>query len=94
MSADNNWTYCPRCHKQIESSKSIYGKVSEKEYLEFLDKPVSIEEPTLREDYELGITLDKKEGWIFYIIYMASCDCGFRFKYRHKELLPSSKVKE
>lgn len=35
---------------------------------------------SLREDYELGIVKGE-----FYVFYKGQCDCGFSFKFNHKE---------
>ena len=89
MSADN-WTFCPNCHKaeldarskKEESIKQSYGKISADEYLQAikqLEEPIEYE-PTLREDYELGIN----DG-VFTVSYRASCSvCNYTFTFKEK----------
>lgn len=81
MSADN-WGFCPKCKKDFKESESNYGKVSEEEFLNSLNKkPVKLEE-TLREDYRINVDADGE----FEVIYNCKCDCcGFTFYYSHKE---------
>jgi hypothetical protein len=38
---------------------------------------------SLREDFELGIINDE-----FYVIYTASCECGYSFEFKHSEKVP------
>ena len=74
MSADN-WAICPVCHKKWVAPTSLYGKVSEDEYKKSLEKPPVEEEPTMREDYEIGTD----ETGVLVISYRCSCTvCGFR----------------
>ena len=90
MSADN-WSLCPNCiakciaarEKAWMDAEESYGKVSRAVY----DAAVlSVEkmhpEPdrhTLREDYEIGISIDG----VFEINYRCYCNvCEFAFKYR------------
>lgn len=88
MSADN-WAICPRCDKKRNiPTSSIYGKVSEEAYLEYIKKMKNPEPDetlySLREDYELGIGMDGD----FYVIYCGHCEtCGFDFKYRYTQQL-------
>ena len=71
MSADN-WGICPKCKQKQES---LYGKVSEEEYLKTLNKK---NEYTLREDYEIYTDENGK----FHIDYACSCSkCKFTFEY-------------
>lgn len=90
MSADN-WAICPRCKaKAEEASRKLklkagasYGKESPERYLELLEeagKPVDLD-TTLREDYNLGINSNGE----FEIDYSASCQCGFKHRFNHKE---------
>jgi hypothetical protein len=83
MSADN-WGVCPQCEKNIrETRKSLYGQVTESEYLRLVDKGKMLES-TLREDYEIGIDQDGE----FYVSYLGHCDmCGFEFSYEYKQQL-------
>ena len=91
MSA-NNWTTCPRCmkmaieekDKQNKQAAESYGKVSEVEYIEILDKSnkdIQLEQ-TLREDYEFYMGDDGE----FSASYGAYCDrCGFKYQFEHKQ---------
>lgn len=82
MSADN-WRVCPKCKKTNESKGSLYGKVSEEEYLDSLNQ-LKVDEETLREDYEIGID----ERGEFYVDYSCRCQtCGFGFHYKHSQML-------
>jgi|GEM_PF-4133884 len=93
MSADN-WALCPRCKERdierlrtaVEMVKKSYGKVPEEEYMQMKEDlakadPGNATDPTLREDYEIGIG---KDG-MFSITFRASCKCGFRFTFSFKE---------
>lgn len=89
MSADK-WSICPQCmqttlkqkEKQVKETTEKYGKVSVEEYkklLQYSIEPVNLE-PTMREDYELGIDEDGS----FDITYSAYCDqCKFSFEFNH-----------
>ncbi len=91
MSADN-WTMCPKCAKAGESKReaaqrladAAYGKVSAAEYAALLaaaSQAVDEEpEPTLREDYEIGIHAGE-----FRVNYRARCTaCGWSFAFKPK----------
>ena len=79
MSADN-WGTCPKCQKpEVESS--LYGKVSEEEYLKKRDIPKEYKQPRLREDYEIFIN----EDGVFVVEYRCFCDhCQFRHEFSHE----------
>lgn len=89
MSADN-WTYCPKCHKNeldTRSKKELaikqsYGKMSAEEYLQSikqLEEPVEYEQ-SLRENYEFGIFEGK-----FFVSYRASCSvCKYTFTFKEE----------
>ena len=91
MSADN-WTICPRCmkmaveekDKQNKQAAESYGKVSEVEYTEILEKAradINMEQ-TLREDYEFYM----EDDGTFTADYRAHCDrCGFKYEFKHEE---------
>ena len=91
MSADN-WAICPQCKasklavrdENKRKAEESYGKVDAAEYLRLLQVSsiaVKVEE-TMREDYEIGVD---DEG-VFHIGYYASCNCGFKFEYKHTEV--------
>lgn len=90
MSADN-WAKCPKCHKEevdhVAAIKKLYGKITldefEKRMAEAKAEAVNTSEETLREDYEIGILEGK-----FYVIYSASCECGFAYKFKHEKKIP------
>lgn len=89
MSADN-WASCPNCQSEkayndlCEEIDNSYGEIGQGLYLELVakrDNWDTLNNPDLREDYEIGIY----DG-DFYIIYSAHCDnCNFEFKYNHRE---------
>jgi hypothetical protein len=90
MSA-NRWSSCPKCYanavKEAERRARVaaesYGKVSPEEYLELrgaAENPPDVE-PTMREDWDLGVEPDGT----FSIDYRASCNiCGFRFRFKQE----------
>jgi hypothetical protein len=94
MSADN-WTVCPKCYASALTKKAKldndvqknYGKTSianflilKKEAEEFDPERI---DPTMREDYELGVNRDGT----FYVIYSCSCNqCSFNFSYRKEDI--------
>lgn len=96
MGADN-WTYCPKCQPlplksaqdlAFEAAKKLYGKVSAEQYADSIagarEQSDDPPEPTLREDYELGI----QEGE-FEVSYGAYCTaCKFEFSFNHKQDVP------
>lgn len=95
MSADN-YTYCPKCQKDLLSKRAKtvaevekqYGKIPAKEYHEAMayaisSNPDSPPDPTLREDYQVGIYDGE-----FQLEYSAECQaitCNFKFTFNHKE---------
>jgi hypothetical protein len=90
MSADN-WAICPKCKKLADSEheqflnkmKSGYGKIPPEEYLEMVEKskkPILLDQ-TLREDFGLGVD----DVGNFFVSYGCSCECGFKFRYDHKQ---------
>lgn len=93
MSADN-WGVCPKClqkkHKTMEDLKSSYGKVSSEEYHRLLkevnEAEGDLDDATLREDYEIAML----ETGVFSIGYSCSCECGFKFNFKHNEAVPIS----
>lgn len=90
MSADN-WAKCPQCKRDHEAAEAshakalleAYGKVSRDEYIRLLEQskaPVKLE-PTLREDYEIGIYRDE-----LFIDYTGQCKvCGFQLHFKHTQ---------
>lgn len=82
MSADN-YGICPQCHK--EETKSVYGKVSEAEYLKRMQESTTLGiGETLREDYEIRTG---KDG-TFKVSYYCQCSkCGFAFQYVHEQVI-------
>lgn len=99
MSA-NNWAYCPKCSRDVESAiiqrrkkvDASYGKVSAAEYsklLEQLKVPLVLQQ-TLREDYELST---EKDGH-FFITYTCSCSvCKFTHSFRHESNVLTEETK-
>lgn len=93
MSA-SNWDICPACRRRaiiakdtaIREANAAYGKVSPDEYMKMVteaNKEVKLE-PSLREDWELGIT----EKGDFYVIYHGHCQtCSFGFDYKYDKKL-------
>ncbi len=90
MGADN-WTYCPKCKRDAEEvqEKAIlkagksYGKVTPEKYIEMVQKantPIELSS-SLREDYFLTTSMEGE----FSVEYTASCQCGFRFSFKHAE---------
>lgn len=91
MSADN-WAICPKCQELTDDRQEMleeklsksYGVVPPEEYLRLFEnsrKKVNLE-PTLREDYEIGI-LNTAE---FYVRYEAVCrTCGFSYAYKYDQ---------
>lgn len=91
MSADN-WTICPkcadkhaenieRCERELSQS---YGRISSEDWLALRDdakrqRDVPVKE-TLREDYDIGVN----PNGVFEIEYTASCECGFKFSFKHE----------
>lgn len=88
MSADK-WTVCPACTKRKESSPSLYGKVSEEEYLAVVTKEKDEGSQTnMREDYEIGIDSNGE----FSVNYRCYCEeCKFQWKYKIKQIIPLPK---
>jgi hypothetical protein len=88
MSADN-WSVCPVCERR--NKKSLYGVVSEEEYLESLRaRKKQEEEYSLREDYEFRIDDDSRfDDEVFLIIsYSCHCSvCGFDYNFLKKETI-------
>jgi hypothetical protein len=69
----------------MEDVRRLYKLVSAKEYeaaLKTVGKPGEFAN-SLREDFELGIINDE-----FYVIYTASCECGYSFEFKHSEKVP------
>lgn len=60
MSADN-WGICPKCKGNFK--KELEKRVSDQKY-------------SLREDFEIGIISD-----VFKINYSAYCECGFKYEF-------------
>ncbi len=91
MSA-KNWRLCPACaagaashrEKMISRAKGQYGIATPEEYQALIteaEKPVELEE-TLREDYQIGMGLDRE----FYVTYRCSCEsCGFSYSFKREE---------
>jgi len=78
-----NWNQCPRCgeiDQKLLDSK--YGKIFQKEFLRLVaEEKKRSREDSLKENYEIGIF-----SGVFSIRYYATCEeCGFEFKYYHKE---------
>lgn len=96
MSA-SNWAICPQCLLNAQKAMSdalvevakMYGTVPLEEY-EAAQKRVPsgrVEEPTLREDYEQGIT----GGGVYFLYYYGCCEkCGFI----HREKIEKNVLKE
>jgi len=98
MSADN-WALCLKCRKKrvadLEKLRikvdEAYGTVDKDHYLDMVNKlsvaenyKLEHEEPTLREDYDIGMD----EGGKFYVDYRSRCTvCGFEFSYQYVEKL-------
>ena len=95
MSADN-WTICPRCFHnwktrsvfEMEAAKDSYGKIPQEEFIQKLAtaevKAKVMIQPTLREDYEIGVD----EKGMFGVGYTCTCNvCGFKFRFEHQEKL-------
>ena len=91
MSADN-WTICPQCCARAEKRREAmlkkaadsYGKISPEEYLKLREEAQKAPnvEPTLREDYEIGMD----ETGFFEVAYSCACRaCGFAHKHEHSE---------
>lgn len=94
MSADN-WAICPQCVKNLENEVTQlrnklaenYGKIPANTYLQLVREVESkeknkITDPTLREDYEIGIDQEST----FDIVYSASCTvCSYSFKYKYQQ---------
>lgn len=91
MSADN-WAECPKCKaKRVADRKAVldwlrtqYGKIDPDEFVSRTaeaNKPFK-GNPTLREDYEIGITENDKGDAVFSVSFGASCrECGFEFNH-------------
>lgn len=90
MSADN-WATCPQCLARAEMEKAelakqaadAYGKMAEDDYaqLRAQSREDIALDPTMREDYELGVDLLGE----FSISFSASCStCGYRFTFERK----------
>lgn len=94
MSADN-WSICPRCETNLRARQQRktaeimvqYGHIPADEFLEKIDtlkkrwliKESGLLEPTLREDYEQGLT----EKGQYYSFFSAFCHvCQFTFTHR------------
>ena len=90
VSADN-WTDCPRCTAKHLAEREAFEKKVEASYgvlpvdkfdamrreLETTRAP----DPSLREDYEIGISQGK-----FSASYSGRCDmCGFKFSFTHEQ---------
>lgn len=95
MSADN-WAICPKCILIKEQEKkelsaeidAAYGRVSQQDYLDMVarGKIVTPLEPTLREDYWIG--LDEDNPVMFEVSYAANCsECGFKTEFHHTEIV-------
>ncbi len=94
-----NWAVCPKCSNsaklQLEEEKKkveeSYGKVSSQEYRKLeQERPKSVKlEPTLREDFDIGILVEGK----FSVVYNARCDkCGLKHSFKHEEMIKNEKV--
>jgi len=93
MSADN-WAICPKCKKEhkvkreeaLKQARALYGRIPleqyEKQLQDALNIPIEIDE-SLREDYEIGVT----RGGKFYVDYGCMCECGFKFSFKHEEVI-------
>ncbi len=91
MSADN-WVICPKCKKEndelnkkrILDAAKKYGKIPADEYIALakeVSKPIELE-PTMREDYDIGIN----ENGQFAIYYRCSCsECNFKYGFDYAE---------
>jgi hypothetical protein len=90
----SNWAVCPKClrkrreavAKAEKKSSDSYGKVSKEAYQSLHKKAADLasegQEPTLQEDYELGIYEDGS----FYVRYTANCEqCSFGHRFVHDE---------
>ena len=82
-----NYTVCPQCRLNSEAARAAaerrcfeeaYGKVEPAEYERLRREAMNIDKPedTMREDYEMRMTV----GGVFRWYYCASCsECGFEF---------------
>lgn len=93
MSA-NNWAVCPKCQADLEARRrqrweradAAYGQVSRDEHARLVKLAQAADdiEETLREDYSLGV-----RGGVFEVSYHCQCQCGFTYRFRHKESVPT-----
>jgi len=93
----SNWAICPQCKQNAEKAMSdalaelskMYGVVPLEEY-EAAQKNVpsgKVEEPTLREDYEQGIS----EDGMYFLYYSGNCvECGLS----HQEKIEKNVLKK
>ena len=100
MSADN-WAICPRCLHFAEAQKTAlekkanaaYGKIGVAQYLalkEKAEKPIDKEIlRTFREDFELGMSSDGQ----FAVSYSGSCQCGFKYSFKHEQQIEATNEK-
>lgn len=88
-----NWTTCPQCFKVAEAERLAnlkrandgYGKLPPDVYQELirLGNVPTVITSTLREDYQLGMTVHGT----FVIRYRCVCEsCGFEYKFSRDEL--------
>ena len=94
MSADA-WRICPKCggnqrQKLVDEQKRVaelYGKVPAVQWLEKYQSALSaaatsVNEETLREDYEVFMGDDGT----FHVFYACRCDvCGFAHRFEHEK---------
>ncbi len=96
MSADN-WMHCPKClqkhqedrDREIKAAKAKYGIVDADKYVDAMEKAEAIpefpEEPTFRENYELGMESDGT----FAVGYSGFCTkCAYSHTFDHTEDVP------
>jgi predicted RNA-binding Zn-ribbon protein involved in translation (DUF1610 family) len=74
------WSECPKCGS-IRETRSLYGKVTEAEFIAGKQTEDVMIEETLREDYICRIRKSK-----FETSYEAECtQCGFKYSYKYQE---------
>lgn len=87
MSA-RNYSECPKCilRYQKEDAEPIYGKVSEQEYFQILEKRKKERElESLAEYYDSWIDMKANK---FKMYYRCSCEvCPFNYEYSYEEEL-------
>jgi hypothetical protein len=90
MTGADNWAICPNCSRlRVEAQKALakkieesYGKIPQDQYLKLVNTEIDHLTRSLREDWEIRML----ETGELDISYSCHCrECGFKFKFHHRE---------